>query len=385
MKHEIKNVLLAALGVSVILLALAACGSNPAPTKPTLDVTSVQSPDASVSGTVTYRERIALSPGAKLVVELWDVSYADGPAPLIARQTNSSPGQVPIEFDLKYNRDDIDSRNTYAINASIIESDGRLAFINDTAYDVITHGNPTMVDMNLVMVQPPPELTEDGADRTQWVEVPAEVIRANLIPNEQDNFLRIEFQQPTAEGCARRGSQSLRVEDTRIVATLTLMQPPSTAWTIDCDDQLVEMDAVEPIDEPLDRGRTYDVIVNGILTGTFSLPRPGLGPTRIAESPIERAEVIILESWPPQYQLYVVSGLPKGSSCSQSNGYDIQRRDPREIEVVVTHHEVTDLQTVCTADFPIVETNIPLGSDFESGWEYIVRVNSDTTVTFVAQ
>ena len=39
-----------------------------------------------------------------------------------------------------------------------MESDGRLAFINDTAYEVITRANPTRVDMVLVLVEPPPDL-----------------------------------------------------------------------------------------------------------------------------------------------------------------------------------------------------------------------------------
>lgn len=395
-----KNILLAALGVSALWLALAACGNDPAPatvtpevTTPevtpsevkTTEVTSARGPNAAVTGTVTYRERLALSPDAKLVMELRDVSYADADAPLIARQTISSPGQVPIIFRLEYNRDDIDPRNTYGISARIIEADGRLAFINDTAYDVITGGNPSRVDMLLVLVQPPPDLVQEGVDWRQWIEVPARVISANLIPNEQEHFLRIEFYQSTVEGCARRGNQALRVEETRIIATLTLMQPPPTAWAIECDAELVELDAVEPINESLEPGQTYQIVVNDVLTSTFSLPRPSLGHTFIAESPIERAEVLVLESAPPQYQVHVVSGHPRGSGCSQSNGYEIRRMDSNRIDVVVTHHQVSDPQTICTADFPIVETNIPLGSGFEPGQEYIVRVNSDTKVTFEAQ
>ena len=385
MKFGTKHTLLPAIGLTVLLLAVAACGSGEAPANATLEITSGRSPNAAVTGTVTYRERLALSPGAKLVMELRDVSYADASAPLIARQTISGPGQVPINFRLEYNRDDIDDRNTYAVSARIIEADGRLAFTNDTAYDVITRGNPSRVDMLLVLVQPPPDLIDDSVDWSQWVEVPARVIRANLIPNEPEHFLRIEFYQSTVEGCARPGSQSLKVEGHRIIATLTLMQPPPTAWAIDCDAELVELDAVEHINEPLEPGETYDVIVNDVLISTFSLARPGLGHTFIDESPIERAEIMILESWPPQYQVRVVSGLPKGSGCSQANGYEIWRGDSNEIEVVVTHHEITDPLTVCTADFPIVETIVPLGSDFESGKEYIVRVNSNTTVTFQAQ
>ena len=225
---------------------MAACGSDPRPANVTVEVPSGRSPSASVSGTVTYRERLALSPGAKLVVELRDVSYADAAAPLIARQTVSDPGQVPIKFKIDYNRDDIDSRNIYAVSADIIESDGRLAFTNDTAYEVITRGNPNKVDMLLVLVQPPPGLVEEGVDWRKWVEVPTRVIWANLIPNEREHFLRIGYYQSTIEGGARPGSQGLKVEGNKIIATITLMQPPPTAWAIPCDEQLVELDAVEP-------------------------------------------------------------------------------------------------------------------------------------------
>ena len=385
MKVKVKNTLLAAMAIAAVLLALAACGSNQRPANVTVEVPSGLSPNASVSGAVTYRERLALSPGAKLVVELRDVSYADAASTLIAQQTISDPGQVPIKFKVKYNRDDIDSRNTYAVSARIIEPGGRLAFTNDTAYDVITRGNPNNVDMLLVLVQPPPDLVEDGVDWRQWVEVPARVISANLIPNEPELFLRIVYYQSTIEGCTRPGSQGLRVEDNKIIATITLMQPPPTAWAIPCDDQLVKLDAVEPVEASLEPGETYYVIVNDTTTASFSLPRSNLGHTFIAESPIQSAEIMVLESAPPQYQLRVVSGLPRGSGCSQFNGYEVRRGESNEIEVVVTHHEAADQLVVCTADFPIVETNIPLGSNFEPGNEYTIRVNSDVTVSFEAQ
>ena len=92
---------------------------------------------SSVSGTVTYREQVELTSGAKLIVQIRDTSYADGSAELIAERVISDPGQVPIKFKVAYHRDDIDSRNTYSVSARIEESDGRLAFINDTAYDVL--------------------------------------------------------------------------------------------------------------------------------------------------------------------------------------------------------------------------------------------------------
>ena len=152
----------------IVLIASVVCGGEPDSSNATVEVVSGQNPNALVSGTVTYRERLALSSGASLVVELRDVSYADAPSTLIARQTINDPGQVPIEFEVEYNRDDIDSRNTYSISADIIESDGRLAFTNDTAYEVITRGNPDKVDMVLVLVQPPPDQVDEGVDWRKW-------------------------------------------------------------------------------------------------------------------------------------------------------------------------------------------------------------------------
>ena len=266
--------LLYAVGILIVLIASVVCGGEPGSSNATVEVASGRNPNASVSGSVTYRERLALSSGANLVVELRDVSYADAPSTLTARQTITDPGQVPIEFEVEYNRDDIDSRNTYSISADIIESDVRLAFTNDTAYEVITRGNPDKVDMVLVLVQPPPDQVDEGVDWRKWIEVPAKISWANLIPNEREHLLRIGYYQSTIEGCARPGSQSLEVKGTDIVATITLMQPPPTAWAIPCDEQVVELDAVEPIKASLEPGETYRVIVNDSTTSSFSLPSP---------------------------------------------------------------------------------------------------------------
>ena len=384
MKTRVKAALLSPIGVCIVLLTAAACQSEPGPSNATVEVPSGRSPNASVSGTVTYRERIALTPGARLEVELRDVSLADAAAPLIARQTISDPGQVPIRFNIEYNREDIDSRNRYSIQARIVESDGRLAFTNDTAYEVITRGNPSKVDMLLVLVQPPPDKVDAGSDWRTWVEVPVPVVWANLIPNEAELLLRIGYYQSTIEGCARPGSQGLEVDGNDIVARVTLMQPPPSSWSIPCDEEVVELDTVEPIRASLEPGETYRVIVNEQVTTTFTLPVPELGHTAIAVSPIGLAEIETLESAPSQYQLRVVSRMPKGGSCSQFNGYEIRRRESNRIDVVITHHEVADAQAACTRDLPVVETAVPLGSDFEPGVEYTVSVNSETSKTFAA-
>ena len=387
MNTKVKTVPILLIVVSIVLLAAIACQSEPESTDRTWQVSSGLDPDASVSGTVSYRERLALTPGATLIVELRDVSLADAPAPLIASQTISGPGQVPIKFEVRYNRQDIDDRNRYSITARIVESDDRLAFINDTAYEVITQGNPDKVDMLLVLVEPPPDLVGDvaGDDWRNWVEVPAMIAWANLVPNEKEHFLRIAYYQSTIEGCARPGREELELDGYDIIVRVTLMQPPSTPWSIPCHEEVVELDAVEPIGVPLEPGQTYRVIVNDRETTTFTLPETRLRNTLVAESPIESAEVIVLESAPPQYQLRIVSGMPNGSSCSQFNGYEIQRRESGRIDVAITHHQVADTLVPCTADYPVVETTVPLGSDFEPGVEYTVSVNSEVVRSFVAR
>ena len=389
MKTKITTILASVIAGWSLLTVGTACNSEPRLPNATVEIPSGRPPDASVSGSVTYRERLALSQGATLVVELRDVSYADAPAPLIARQTVSGPGQVPIEFRVEYSRGDINAGHRYSIGGKIVESDGRLAFINDTAYEVITRGNPDKVDMLLVLVEPPPdrvgELDTDGSDWRTWVEVPVPVVSANLIPNEKESLLRIVYYQSTMEGCARPGNQNVEVRGYDMVVGLTLMQPRPTPWSIPCHEQVVELDAIEPIEVPLERGMTYRVIVNDQETTSFTLPRTGLGNTSIDESPIESVEVVLPRGAPSRYELRVVSGMPNGSSCSQFNGYEIRRTQSHLVGVSITHHRVTDPSIPCTADYPLVETIIPLGAEFESGVGYTVLVNSEITRSFVAR
>lgn len=102
---------------------------------------------ANVTGTVTYRQRIALTPSAIVEVKLLDVSRADAPAVTIAEQTIRPEGrQVPIEFELRYDPRRINPRHRYTVQARILE-DGRLRFISTQAYPVITGGNSNTVEV----------------------------------------------------------------------------------------------------------------------------------------------------------------------------------------------------------------------------------------------
>ena len=300
-----------------------------------------------------------------------------------------TPARRPIKFKVKYNRDDLVQRNTYSITARIKESDGRLAFINDTDYEVITRGNPNKVDMVLVMVEPLPDPSGDGdasiSRRPLWVEVPVPVVGAKVIQHDTEYLLLVAFHQSTIDGCSRPGGHEFELDGTDIIVNLTLMAPPPSPWAIPCSEDLLEVETVVRIGSAFAPGQTYRVVVNGQETTTFTPLEPEFPDSFIGVSPIEKVEVVALESAPIQYELRVVSGLPKGSGCSRFNGYEIRRTEPEKIDVSGTHHEVADPHLACTADYPTLETSIPLGSDFEPGQEYTVSVNSDTSQTFLAR
>ena len=104
---------------------------------------------ATVSGTVAYRERIALSSDAVVEVKLVDVSLADAPSKTIAEITIADAGQVPISFEIEYDPEAIDERFTYAIQAKIYER-GELRFVTATHYPVLTRDSASH-DLDIVL------------------------------------------------------------------------------------------------------------------------------------------------------------------------------------------------------------------------------------------
>jgi putative lipoprotein len=96
-----------------------------------------------LSGTVTYRERMMLRPDAFITVRLQDVSRQDAPALLIAEDNIKVQGKaVPIAFALEYDPARIDERYTYSVRAEIRDGMGQLLFTTDTMHPVLTHGAP---------------------------------------------------------------------------------------------------------------------------------------------------------------------------------------------------------------------------------------------------
>ncbi|OQQ10689.1 lipo-like protein [Vibrio splendidus] len=107
-----------------------------------------------VSGTVSYRERIALPENAVVTVTLEDISLADAPSTVIATQEFTTDGkQVPFAFELSYDNDKIKANHRYNMRASI-HVDGKLRFTTDTIKSVITDvENTQQADLRLIGVR----------------------------------------------------------------------------------------------------------------------------------------------------------------------------------------------------------------------------------------
>lgn len=102
-----------------------------------------------VTGTVDVAQRGALPPGAVVKVQLIDVSRADARALVFGEQSIQAGGrQPPIAFAIGYDATKIEPEMSYAVSARI-EDGGKLLFINDQRYAVLTRGAPSHVDLVL--------------------------------------------------------------------------------------------------------------------------------------------------------------------------------------------------------------------------------------------
>ena len=106
---------------------------------------------ANLTGTITYRERIALPPAARVEVQLVDATDENETAPLVAERLMDAPGQVPIAFSLAYDPASIHANHTYALRVRI-RVDEDIWFASPYDVRVLTAGNPAQVELQLERV-----------------------------------------------------------------------------------------------------------------------------------------------------------------------------------------------------------------------------------------
>jgi putative lipoprotein len=122
---------------------------------------------AQVTGTLMYRERMALPPGSVAEVWLLDTSRADVPAVEISYQRIEEPGNPPIPFVLDYDPAEIREGMQYGVRATIKRED-QLMFTSDTHYPVLTRGAGNTAEVMLVRVSRAPGTPGTPLADTYW-------------------------------------------------------------------------------------------------------------------------------------------------------------------------------------------------------------------------
>ena len=101
-----------------------------------------------VTGTATYRERMALPPDAVFEAALVDISQPGGRAKVLTMVLTGGPGQPPIPFRLRYDPRQVDTSHQYAVRARI-SAGGRVLFVTDSPAPVLTRGHPPSTELVL--------------------------------------------------------------------------------------------------------------------------------------------------------------------------------------------------------------------------------------------
>jgi putative lipoprotein len=125
----------------LVLLTLAGCSGNSGDRKPAAPAGNA------ITGSVTYRVRMALPPDAAVTIRLEDVSMAGAPAGILAESRVMAKGrQVPIPFSIPYDAGRIQAGHTYALRATITDGDEQL-FTSTTHTPVLTNGVTSGVEL----------------------------------------------------------------------------------------------------------------------------------------------------------------------------------------------------------------------------------------------
>ena len=124
-------------------------------------------PGATLEGTATFRERMALPPEARFEARLEDVSRADAPAEVIGEVSLAQPGNPPFRFAIPFDPARIQANHSYAVRGSILLGE-QLLFTTDQAYPVLTGGHPHSVALLLRRAASATTVPDATVENTYW-------------------------------------------------------------------------------------------------------------------------------------------------------------------------------------------------------------------------
>ncbi|RLQ23435.1 META domain-containing protein [Seongchinamella sediminis] len=167
---QINTVSLRTLLLIPVVAALAACGGSGEEPAAKEEVATM----STIEGTVFYRERMLLPPGAEVEVQLQDVSRADALATVMASVMFTPEGGPPYPFAIEYDPAGIDERMRYSLRATISAGD-KLMFSSTEFIDpfsgedirIMVQRVPEPVDRTPPAVAP--EVATGDSDSQLWL------------------------------------------------------------------------------------------------------------------------------------------------------------------------------------------------------------------------
>jgi uncharacterized lipoprotein YbaY/heat shock protein HslJ len=209
---------------------------------PPLLLLAVAAPPApetnAITGTASYRERIAVPRSAVFEAILEDVSRAGAPATVVARQRLSPAGSPPYTVRIPFNPARIQASRRYVVRATLWAGSA-MRWTTDTVVPVLTRGAGTTVELRLERVPPPaaPSGTFEGL--LPCADCPGIQHRLTLSAD-QTYHLRTEYQDRPDGVFDEIGSLAVTADGT----TLVLEGGPAGAryFAIAGPDRLTQLD-----------------------------------------------------------------------------------------------------------------------------------------------
>lgn len=143
------------VGGKILLLTNELSSIQPKNGAATIDLTLEQPTTvATVSGTVSYPAAANIPADARLLVQLQDYGFADGPPFLHGEQVITPVSASPVAFSIEYDPRLVRNGGMFSIDAQV-QHNGRALFYNDMFYDAqLGSGTPVAVTMVPAIQQP---------------------------------------------------------------------------------------------------------------------------------------------------------------------------------------------------------------------------------------
>ena len=120
--------------VAGLALALAACSS-------------VDNGATRINGYVMPTATLTSAEPVRIVVSLLDVSKQDVAAEVLGQSSIVRLAHWPIAYSLAYDRGQLKSHHTYAVQARVMDNDGALIAITDTRHQFFSNSDPNNFDL----------------------------------------------------------------------------------------------------------------------------------------------------------------------------------------------------------------------------------------------